>query len=135
MDAALRELVRRRAGDRCEYCHLPTVAVPVGQFHIEHVVARQHGGDDDLSNLAFACDRCNLHKGPNLSGIDPETRSVVPLFHPRLDAWDEHFRWERLEIVGLTPSGRATVRLLNMNSKRRLRLRAELKSPGSSASP
>lgn len=126
MDLTVRQLVRRRAGERCEYCHLPQAAVPSASFHIEHIVARQHGGDDDLSNLALACDRCNLHKGPNLTGIDPETESVVPLFHPRHDFWDDNFRWNRTEIVGLTASGRATVRLLNMNAKRRLQLRKEL---------
>jgi 5-methylcytosine-specific restriction endonuclease McrA len=126
MNVAVRELVRRRAGERCEYCHVPQAAMPLTSFHIEHVVAKQHGGDDDPSNLALACDRCNLHKGPNLTGIDPETETVVPLFHPRHDSWDDHFRWDRAEIVGLTTSGRATVRLLNMNTKRRLQLRKEL---------
>src|SRR5580692_12396034 len=40
-------------------------------FHIEHIIARQHGGSTGLDNLAFACWTCNLKKGPNLSGIDP----------------------------------------------------------------
>jgi hypothetical protein len=126
MDASVRELVRRRAGERCEYCHLPQAAVPFAPFHIEHIVARQHGGSDDPSNLALACDRCNLHKGPNLAAIDPESGTVTVLFHPRRDSWNEHFRWADAEIVGQTPSGRATVQLLQMNSKRRLQLRAKL---------
>ena len=86
MEAAIRDLVRRRAGNRCEYCGLPQSAVPHAPFHVEHVVARQHGGSDDPVNLALACDRCNLHKGPNLSGIDPEADATVSLFHPRNDA-------------------------------------------------
>ena len=85
MDAAIRDLVRRRAGNRCEYCRLPQSALPHAPFHVEHVVAKQHGGSDDTVNLALACDRCNLHKGPNLSGIDTETGVTVPLFHPRKD--------------------------------------------------
>lgn len=32
IDEALREFVRRRAGDRCEYCRLPQHAVD-GRFH------------------------------------------------------------------------------------------------------
>jgi 5-methylcytosine-specific restriction endonuclease McrA len=64
------EAVRRRAGNRCEYCHLPQGAFRRG-FHIEHIVARQHGGPASFDNLAFACWSCNLKKGPNLSGIDP----------------------------------------------------------------
>jgi hypothetical protein len=127
MDPLLRELVRRRAGARCEYCHLPQTAVPVAPFHVEHIIARQHGGGDDPSNLALACDRCNLHKGPNLAAIDPETGDIVPLFHPRRESWADHFRWEGVVIVGQTPKGRATARLLKLNSKRRLRFRAELR--------
>jgi 5-methylcytosine-specific restriction endonuclease McrA len=129
MDHALRELVRRRAGGRCEYCQLPQAAVPFAPFHIEHIVAKQHGGDDAPTNLALACDRCNLHKGPNLAGIDPDTGNVVPLFHPRRDTWEEHFRWKHAEIVGRTATGRTTVQLLNMNAKRRLQLRAGIEPP------
>jgi len=130
MDSAVRELVRGRAKDRCEYCRLPQSAVLFAPFHVEHVVARQHGGGDEPSNLAFACDRCNLHKGPNLTAIDPETGEIVPLFHPRRDSWQVHFRWQNAEIVGRTPTGRATVRLLNMNAKRRLQLRMQQKALG-----
>ena len=126
MDAPTRELVRRRAAQRCEYCHLPQAAVPFAPFHVEHVVARQHRGGDDPTNLALACNRCNLHKGPNLTAIDPETGAVVPLFDPRRQSWEEHFRLEDAEIIGLTPTGRATVRLLNMNAKHRVQLRATL---------
>ncbi len=130
MDAAVRELVRRRAKDRCEYCRLPQSAVQFAPFHTEHIVARQHGGEDQPSNLALACDRCNLHKGPNLTSIDPETGVLVPLFHPRRDAWTDHFGWAAAEIVGKTPTGRATVCLLNMNAKRRLHLRSRLLAAG-----
>jgi 5-methylcytosine-specific restriction endonuclease McrA len=76
--------VRRRASDRCEYCHLPQSAFR-RPFHIEHIVARQHGGLSRLDNLALACWNCNLKKGPNLSGIDPTTGLVVALFNPRKD--------------------------------------------------
>lgn len=69
---------------------------------------------------------CNLHKGPNLTSIDSLTGAVVLLFHPRRDDWHEHFHWSGVEIVGITPTGRATVRLLQMNEPRRLRLRAAL---------
>ena len=82
MDEATREAIRRRAAGRCEYCHLPAAHV-LTPFQIEHVVAKQHGGRDTLSILAYACLRCNLHKGPNLTGIDPVNGAVEPLFHPR----------------------------------------------------
>jgi 5-methylcytosine-specific restriction endonuclease McrA len=129
MDAAVRHLVCQRAGDCCEYCRLPQETVDA-TFHVEHIIALQHGGNDDLSNLALACDRCNLYKGPNLTSIDTETRAIVPLFHPRQDAWQDHFAFRGPRIIGLTPRGRATVQLLNMNATRRIQLRAELQATG-----
>ncbi|MEZ0276028.1 MAG: HNH endonuclease [Roseimicrobium sp.] len=125
MEAASRSLVRERAGLRCEYCHLPEKALDI-TFHVEHIVARQHGGGDDLSNLCLACDRCNFHKGPNLTSIDPDSGLTVSLFHPRQEEWAEHFEFREAEIAGLTATGRATVRLLNMNARHRVLLRARL---------
>ena len=78
------------------------------------------------ANLALACDRCNLQKGPNLAAIDPETGTVVPLFHPRNNTWQSHFEMQGAVIVGKTSTGRATVRLLMMNELIRLRLRDSL---------
>ena len=124
IDEALRNLVRQRAGNRCEYCRLPQHAVD-GTFHIEHIFAQQHPDDDRPSNLALACDRCNFHKGTNLSSLS-ETGQIVNLFNPRTDAWSDHFELLDAEIVGLTPAGRATVRLLQMNAKRRVELRSSL---------
>jgi hypothetical protein len=124
MDAATRERVRQRAGNRCEYCGLSQSDTPFASFHVEHIIARQHGGSDDEDNLAWACRRCNFHKGPNLAGIDPATGEIVPLFHPRRDAWNEHFVLRDRIVVGLTPVGRTTVRLLRMNLPARLDLRA-----------
>ncbi len=98
--------------------------------HIEHVIAKQHGGRDDADNLALACHRCNLRKGPNLTGMDPVSGEVVPLFHPRRDQWAEHFLFRRFRIEGITSVGRATVRVLALNDARRLELRAELLAAG-----
>jgi len=123
---ALRRQVRERAGRRCEYCRLPDSLPPIESFHLEHIVARQHGGETFLDNLAWACHRCNRHKGPNLTGIDPITKAIVPLFHPRRLIWTGHFVLNGNEVAGLTPSGRATVVLLQMNAARRLERRGEL---------
>lgn len=123
MEFGLKELVRRRAGNACEYCRIPQDATPLISFHIEHIVSRQHGGSDEPDALALACDRCNAYKGPNMTSIDPDTTAVVPLFNPRQDAWGDHFAARGGRITGLTPKGRATVRLLNMNAPRRVELR------------
>ena len=125
MDQGLRESVRKRARNACEYCGMPQDATPLIAFHVEHIVSRQHGGPDDPAGLALACDRCNAYKGPNLTSIDPETHTLVALFNPRADLWSDHFVIRDGQIVGLTPTGRATVRLLNMNAPRRVELRSE----------
>lgn len=125
MDAQTRKLVCRRAGDACEYCRIPQRATPLITFHVEHVTAKQHGGSDDPDQLALACDRCNAYKGPNLTSIDPDSGNIVLLFNPREDAWSDHFIFVGGRIVGLTATGRATVRLLNMNAPRRVQLRDE----------
>lgn len=130
MDAALRNLVRQRAGNRCEYCRIQQEHTPFALFHIEHITPKKHGGDDDPSNLALACHHCNFHKGPNLTGIDPQSGNVTSLFHPRNERWEAHFGFRDVTIVGLTPLGRATVHVLNMNAAERVQLRAELKARG-----
>lgn len=125
MDAGTRDLVRQRAGYRCEYCRLHQQYSDL-THHIEHIVAKQHGGNDGLENLALACHRCNLHKGPNLSGIDPRTGLLAHLFHPRRDQWIDHFAFDGEWIIGTTPTGRATVQVLAMNDPRRRELRTEI---------
>jgi 5-methylcytosine-specific restriction endonuclease McrA len=82
MDPALRALVRNRAGNRCEYCLVHQDHAEL-THHIEHIVAIKHGGADDPSNLCLACERCNLFKGSDLTGIDSETGLVTRLFNQR----------------------------------------------------
>jgi hypothetical protein len=126
MDAGVRERVRQRANDRCEYCRLRQASDPYHNFRVEHVVARQHRGTDDFENLAWACHHCNLHKGTNLASMDPDTNQVSRLFHPRLDRWEEHFTREGPRIAGRTSVGRTTVWLLQMNAADRVELRSVL---------
>ena len=129
MDATGREFIRQRAGGRCEYCRLPE-EVDEWPFHVEHIIAQQHGGDDALDNTCWSCSRCNLYKGTNLATIDLDTGQQVNLFHPRKDVWYEHFAFEEAIVTGLTPVGRGTIRLLNMNDSRRVEFRAELIAAG-----
>ncbi|MBX9790641.1 MAG: HNH endonuclease [Pirellulales bacterium] len=96
---------------------------PFFRLQIEHVIARQHGGSHVPDNLALACLHCNAHKGANLTGIDPETGDITPLFNPRTETWAEHFSVEGEWIVGLSATGRATIRVLAMNDRRRRELR------------
>ncbi len=56
-------------------------------------------------------------------GVPMEVDHIMPealggrLFNPRTQVWPEHFAWseEGDLIVGLTPTGRATVVALNLN--------------------
>ena len=125
MDAAASQFVRERADNHCEYCALPQEFSGL-RFHIEHIIARQHSGTNDASNLALACPECNLHKGTNLTSVDPDSGQVTPLFHPRQDRWSDHFARVEAEIIGKTPVGRTTVWLLEMNTGDRSRLRQQL---------
>ena len=122
--ARTRTRVRKRAQDTCEYCHLHQDDSPLATLHVEHIIPKIHGGADDLDNLALACIDCNLHKGTNLTGIDPETNEVTNLFHPRRQNWDEHLEWQGISLIGKTASGRTTIRVLNMNSEDQIALRS-----------
>jgi hypothetical protein len=124
MDAATRNFVRRRAGDRCEYCHLHQELSPLASLHVEHVRPRKHGGTDEVDNLALACIDCNLHKGTNIAGYDPQTSALTALFHPRRQAWSDHFEWRGILILGITTVGRTTAAVLEFNSEDRVELRA-----------
>ena len=125
MDPALRQLVRDRAGNRCEYCLIHQDDDPFYRFHVEHIVSRQHGGTDDDQNLCWSCHHCNSHKGTNLTTIDEVGQQPVRLFNPRIDQWHEHFVLYDTEVVGITNIGRATLKLLQMNAPRRKNLRRE----------
>ncbi len=124
--AANRRFVRQRAGNRCEYCRMHEDDEPFFAFHLEHVIAKQHGGTDDLGNLAWSCHGCNESKGPNLASVDEVSGNVVRLFHPRTQRWSRHFAWSGATLVGRTQIGRATVRALDLNSPHRLALRVLL---------
>lgn len=130
MDVQTRQFVRLRAKGHCEYCRLPESADPFRAFHMEHVIARQHGGSDNVDNLCWSCSRCNLRKGTNLASIDSESGTLVTLFNPRKQSWTEHFKLDQSRIIGLTSTGRATIRLLDMNASHRIKLRAELIDDG-----
>jgi hypothetical protein len=122
MDALLRAFVTDRSAGRCEYCQLPQKFF-TELFQIEHIVSRQHRGASIESNLAVACARCNLQKGPNIAGIDPQSEELVRLFNPRIDTWSDHFQHDSNgEIRGKTAIGRTTIYVLDMNDPRRVEL-------------
>jgi len=123
---SVRRKIVERAGNRCEYCLLPA---EVGFFphEIDHVIAEKHGGKTETDNLAYACWRCNRHKGTDLGSFDPETNGFSPLFNPRTQVWTDHFEFHGEQIVGSTPEGRTTVSLLQLNNNNRVAERTTLR--------
>jgi hypothetical protein len=121
---ALREAVIRQARNRCEYCHAPQRACGY-RFHLDHVLPSVRGGNDELENRALACASCNLAKGERIAGLDPLTQIEALFFNPRTQLWADHFRWNEdwETLVGLTPTGRATVFALDVNNSLRLEAR------------
>lgn len=100
---------------------MPTfVASIVTRFTIDHIIPQSLGGSDDPENLALACRRCNERRYNFITGFDRHTQTVVPLFNPREQQWSEHFIWtaDAREIVGVTPTGRATCDRLDLNDDR-----------------
>ena len=116
--------VAERACNRCEYCRAPEQVFNFN-FEVEHILPRALGGSSAAENTALACESCNLHKSDAIDGWDEIERRSVPLFHPRRDRWDEHFRYdvETGEIVGLTATGRGAIARLKMNSNFQVRAR------------
>lgn len=129
MRASLDRRVRERAGHRCEYCRLPQSASRL-TFPIDHIIARQHQGPSILDNLALSCLHCNVHKGPNIAGLDEDNGGLTPLFHPRRERWTDHFRWSGITLVGLSPVGRVTIQVLAMNDDLMLAVRQALQREG-----
>ncbi len=120
-----------RAGGRCEYCRFP-MAVSRLPFHCDHITAEKHGGPTEDANLAWACFRCNMSKGPNIAGLDPVSGTVTRLFHPRQDAREEHFEWSGAWLRGKTAIGRATIAVLEINEADVVAVRESLLAEGAS---
>lgn len=131
---ALRNRVKQRANHCCEYC-LISDSTGFYPHEVDHIIAVKHSGETTFDNLAFACWRCNRHKGSDLASVDPATKAIVLLFHPRQHIWSEHFQLDGVHIVGVTTIGRATVALLQMNRPDRLRERQRLFRPKGRPAP
>lgn len=126
-----RAAVAARAGSCCEYCRSQE-RFAVQAFAVEHVEPASRGGTDALDNLAFACQGCNNHKYTHTTGTDPATGAEAPLFHPRRQRWRDHFAWadDGAEVLGVSPTGRATVATLRLNRPGVVNLRRVLAAAG-----
>lgn len=122
---ALRRQIIEEAGHRCEYCKTSSRLIGMPLI-MEHVFPKSLGGQDDLSNLAASCYRCNEFKGARTDARDPETGQLVPLFNPRMQTWSDHFTWGNggTHLLGITSTGRATVISLRLNNENIVEARA-----------
>ena len=129
--AEQRRTVADRAQGCCEYCR-SQARFATQAFSVEHIVPRDKGGATALDNLALSCQGCNGHKYNKTEGRDPVSRQFVPLYHPRQEQWRDHFvrSHDCTLIVGLTPTGRATVEELRLNREGLVNLRRVLYAMG-----
>ncbi len=120
----IKQKVQEWAGQRCSYCQCSQEYV-YSTLHIEHIIPVEKGGKNEESNLCLSCVWCNLSKGINVDGVDPETKKRVPLFNPRHDDWAEHFMWgdDKVTLSGKTATGRVTCIVLNINRELALQVR------------
>jgi 5-methylcytosine-specific restriction endonuclease McrA len=128
--APLRRQIRERARSRCEYCLVPEehMAYP---FHVDHIIPiKRHGVTTTEENLAWACFNCNTTKSDNIASYDTLTKTLEPLFNPRTQNWNDHFEMRGAEIIGKTPIGRVTVRILQMNDDDQVKFRHYLINAG-----
>jgi len=131
MNASLRDQVRQRARQRCEYCRVPEDFDTL-VFHWDHIIAQKHRGLTVLLNLAWSCFGCNNQKQSDIAGIDPQGKAdeIVRLFHPRNDDWNEHFAWAGPELKAKSPIGRVTLYVLGINLPHRVAFRQLLIDEG-----
>jgi hypothetical protein len=122
---ALRRLVSARANARCEYCHLDEADTFIG-CQVDHIISEKHGGPSTEENLAYACAFCNQRKGSDIASLAADG-SLVRLFNPRTDVWEEHFAVVGVVIQSRTPNAEATPRQLGFNTQERLLEREALK--------
>jgi len=129
MERALDQLVWQRAGGRCEHCQVAPEHDRL-PFEIDHIVAKKHGGARRASKLCLACFVDNNHKGANIAGLDPRSRRLTALFHSRRHKWGRHFSWDGPLLVGLTPIGRTTIAVWEINLDYRVAFRQGLIDEG-----
>ncbi len=115
---ALKQLVFERARGLCEYCR-SQAKYAIDPLVIDHIQPVSKGGQTIEGNLALSCQTCNNYKYNKTEALDPATGQLVPLFHPRQMEWNQHFIWneDTTQMLGITPTGRATVALFQTNRK------------------
>ena len=115
MAHSLHDQVRCLFGYCCAYCGVHE-ADSGGELTVDHYCPRAAGGTDDLSNLVYACHRCNQYKADYWPTAEEAAAGFIVL-HPQLHDFSAHYR--RNEMTGrlepLTATGEFNLRLLHLN--------------------
>jgi len=129
--AELRRPVADRGKHCCEYCRTQA-RYASDSFTVDHITPRSLGGPTTADKLKYCCHGCNQHKSMRIAAPDPVTDSLVALFHPREHRREEHFAWNNdfTLMLGLTPTGRATIAALQLNRPGLVNLRRALYALG-----
>lgn len=123
ISVGLRREVIERAGNCCEYCRISQEDIFFA-FEIDHIIAEKHKGATRIDNLCLSCPDCNAFKGSDIASVDwDDDANIIRLYHPRLHVWDNHFEldYKTGHIEAITPIGRVTVFLLNINDPERIK--------------
>ena len=113
---SLKQRVIAESQSQRAYCHSPESLMGIA-FEIDHITPRSAGGRTAFDNLCLSCPTCNRYKANRVKARDPVSRRLVRLFRPKRDNWPGHFQWDENYslLLGLTPTGRATIEALRIN--------------------
>ncbi len=125
---AMRMIVAQRDGASCVYCRVPTAAT------IEHLLARNNFGVNDVANLRIACPSCNSRKSDMaedkwraIKGWELPTPDDLPPTVTKLLA--EHYKLAKLPQSGFVYTGSVHSRLQLVDGVVFLHVRAAKEDP------
>jgi 5-methylcytosine-specific restriction endonuclease McrA len=83
---------------KCIQCnrklYVSSNGIPISEATIEHILPKNHGGTDDLKNLAISCKNCNNFKGRTLDnqkrGHPTLEKVIASLLSKRMARWQEN---------------------------------------------
>lgn len=107
----IRDQVRARAQFACEYCGVKESDAG-GLLTIDHFQPVGKGGNDDLENLVYCCNRCNQYK----RDYWPESPTDPSPWNPRQERAAAHFvEMEDGTLLAATETGAFSINLLHLN--------------------
>ena len=77
----------------------------------------------NIPHIEWHC-LCEDTAAIDIGSLDPDSNTLISLFHPRTQQWSDHFQLDGVHIIGLTAEGRTTVTFLQLNTVERLIERA-----------